>query len=337
MIITAFFLILTLITLVGTFFLRRYALKKAIIDIPNARSSHVTPTPRGGGVAIVICFLASLFFFSIFNYIEKNLLLALLGAGSGVALLGFLDDRGHIAARWRLLGHFLSAIWVVFWLGGLPTLNFFGTGIDLKWAGYIVMSFYLVWMLNLYNFMDGIDGIASIEAITVCIAGAFFYIVLGKTEASTVPLALAACVLGFLYWNFPPAKIFMGDAGSGFLGIIIGILSIHAGSISHQLFWCWLIMLGVFVTDATTTLIVRLLRGDKVYEAHRSHAYQRASRYYNAHKPVSIAVGLINCVWLFPWALAVALSKLDGFLAMLIAFTPLFIIAIRFRAGAKED
>lgn len=333
-----FFLILVVTSsLFVTLFLRRYALEKSIIDIPNARSSHSTPTPRGGGVAIVLSFLASLPPLYVMGLIDASLMWALLGAGGGVALLGFLDDHGHIPARWRLLGHLSAAVWVLFWLGGPPSIRLFGFDLQLLWFGYILTAVFLIWLLNLYNFMDGIDGIASIEAICVCLGGALLYFLLEKPEAALLPLLLAAAVAGFLFWNFPPAKIFMGDAGSGFLGFILAVFTLNAALIAPQLLWSWIILLGVFILDATYTLLHRLIRREKVYEAHRSHAYQYAARHYRAHKPVSIAVGLINILWLFPWAYAVATLKIDGALATLIAYAPLLLLAIKFNAGARES
>ncbi len=194
----------------------------------------------------------------------------------------------------------------------------------------------LVWVLNLFNFMDGIDGIASVEAITVCVGGALLYALIGVPALAATPLLLAASVAGFLVWNFPPAKIFMGDAGSGFLGIALGGLTLQAAWAAPQLLWAWLILLGVFVLDATFTLLRRLLRGDKVFEAHRSHAYQYASREYGAHLPVTLAVLAINVLWLLPWACLVALGYIDGLLALLIAYLPLAFLAVRFRAGQLE-
>lgn len=317
--------------------LRRYALARSIIDIPNARSSHTVPTPRGGGVSIVASFLLALPLVSVFGLASWPVALAFLGAGAGIALLGFLDDHGHIAARWRLLGHFAGAAWALFWLGGLPPLHVFGFELDLGWAGYLLAALYLVWLLNLYNFMDGIDGIASVEAICVCVGGALLYVVSGHTHDATLPLLLAAAVAGFLFWNFPPARIFMGDAGSGFLGIALGILSLQAAWVESQLFWSWLILLGVFIVDATFTLLRRLLRGDKVYEAHRSHAYQYASRQFGRHLPVTFAVGLINLLWLLPIALWVCSGGLDGMLGILLAYTPLLLLAVKFRAGELEQ
>ncbi|ENO98582.1 group 4 glycosyl transferase [Thauera phenylacetica B4P] len=251
-------------------------------------------------------------------------------------MVGFLDDHGHIAARWRLLAHFVAAFWALGWLGGAPALLLFGVQFDLGWLSIALVAVYLVWLLNLYNFMDGIDGIASVEAICVCVGGALLYVLLGKPDLALLPLMLAAAVAGFLFWNFPPARIFMGDAGSGFLGIVLGIMSIQAGWVDPALFWSWVILLGVFVVDATFTLVRRLLRGDKVYEAHRSHAYQYASRQYGRHLPVTLAVGVINMAWLLPIALLVGTGRVDGVIGVVVAYAPLVLLAIKFHAGELE-
>lgn len=319
-----------------TYVLRRYALARSLMDIPNARSSHSVPTPRGGGVAIVVSFLVALAFIAATGGLDWSASIALLGAGGFVALVGFLDDHGHIAARWRLLTHFVAAFWALGWLGGAPALQLFGVLFDLGWLGFALVAVYLVWLLNLYNFMDGIDGIASVEAICVCVGGALLYVLLGKPDLALLPLMLAAAVAGFLYWNFPPARIFMGDAGSGFLGIVLGIMSIQAGWVDPALFWSWVILLGVFVVDATFTLVRRLLRGDKVYEAHRSHAYQYASRQFGRHLPVTLAVGVINLAWLLPIALLVGTGKVDGVIGVVLAYGPLVLLAIKFHAGEMK-
>jgi Fuc2NAc and GlcNAc transferase len=288
-------------------------------------------------VAIVFGYLGALICFITFGNISSTVLLALGVAGAGVALLGFLDDHGHIAARWRLLGHFGAAFWVLYWLGGFPPIVLFGEVFDLGWLGYGLGALYLVWLLNLYNFMDGIDGIASVEAICVCVGGALL-VAFGPAQGAVfwLPLALAACVAGFLIWNFPPAKIFMGDAGSGFLGLMLGALSLHAAWAEPAWLWSWLILLGVFIVDATFTLARRLLRGDKVYEAHRSHAYQYASRHYGRHLPVTMAVLVTNLIWLLPLALCVGAGVVDGVLGLIIAYVPLVALAVRFRAGELE-
>lgn len=323
-------------SLLLTWILRRYALSRSLMDIPNARSSHSVPTPRGGGVAIVLAYLAVLPVVGYEGWLSWPMVIGLMGAGAWVAVIGFLDDHGHIAARWRLLAHFMGAAWLLAWLPELPRLAIAGTSFDLGLIGYLLAALMLVWLLNLYNFMDGIDGIASVEAIAVCAGGALLYALIGIPALAAAPLLLAGAVAGFLVWNFPPARIFMGDAGSGFLGVILGGLTLQAAWVAPQLLWAWLILLGVFVLDATFTLLRRLMRGDKVYEAHRSHAYQYASRQYGAHLPVTMAVLAINILWLLPWACVVALGYIDGLLALLIAYLPLALLAVRFNAGQLE-
>lgn len=316
--------------------LRRYALARSLMDIPNARSSHSVPTPRGGGVAIVLSFLIVVPVLEIFWGTGRDDSWAILGAGTVVAVVGFLDDHRHIAARWRLIAHFAAAAWGLAWLKGGPPIDWFGSPINFGWFGLLFAAVYLVWLLNLYNFMDGIDGIASVEAICVCVGGALLYLLTGRMDLVIVPMTLAAAVAGFLCWNFPPAKIFMGDAGSGFLGVVLGILSLQAGWVSPAFFWSWLILLGVFIVDATWTLLRRLLRRERVYEAHRSHAYQHASQYLGRHLPVTLSVCAINLLWLLPLALCVGTGRLEGMVGIVIAYAPLLAAAVALHAGDSE-
>lgn len=316
--------------------MRRYAMARSLLDIPNGRSSHSLPTPRGGGVALVLAFLLALPWLAYRGGLDDAVMWAMLGSGSGVAVLGLLDDHGHIPARWRLLGHFAAAGWALYWLGGMPPVEVMGASLDLGWLGHGLAALGLVWLLNLYNFMDGIDGIASVEALAVCLGGALLYAVSGHGELLWVPLALACAVLGFLYWNVPPARIFMGDAGSGFLGMLLGVMLLQAAWVSADLFWAWLILLGVFVVDATLTLVRRLLGGERVHEAHRSHAYQHAARRYGGHLPVTLGAALLNLCWLLPIALWVVLGGLDGLAGLMLAYIPLLGLAWKLRAGVAE-
>ena len=319
-----------------TIALRRYAMARSIIDIPNERSSHKVATPRGGGVAIVLTYLLALPVAYLLESISIELVIGSLGACGLVALVGFLDDHGHVAARWRLLGHFTAAGWGLFWLGSGLQLVISGTHFELGVIGVVIAAFYIVWLLNLYNFMDGIDGLASLEAITVCLGMCIVYLLADLPYLIWAPLLLVLAVSGFLIWNFPPAKIFMGDAGSGFLGIQLALLSLYAMKSDPVLLWTWLILLGCFIVDATFTLSRRLFRGEKVYEAHRSHAYQYASRHYGSHRIVTLAVTAINLVWLLPIASAVVLGWLDGIVGLVIAYLPLLALAVKFKGGLRE-
>ena len=334
-IVLATFLPAVVLSWLLTALMRRYALAAELLDHPNDRSSHTTPTPRGGGIAIVSSCLLLAIALAALGLIEPHLLTATLGAGTVVAVLGFIDDRSSLAARWRFLGHAAAAAWVVFWLDRIPQVPVFGVLVDMHFVGPLITAFYIVWMVNLFNFMDGIDGIASVEAITSVLGGALLWWLAGSGSGWMLALVFASCVGGFLLWNFPPAKIFMGDAGSGFLGLMVALLSLWCGQSTPHLFWAWFILIGCFMVDGTTTLVRRVRRGDKFNEAHRSHAYQYAARQFGAHRPVTLAVAAINLLWLLPIAVAVALGWLDGVLGVAISYAPLLWLAFHFKAGDR--
>ncbi len=316
--------------------MRAYALKKNIIDNPNERSSHSVPTPRGGGVAVVCSYLSALAILIYTQQLTAHVGLTLITAGFVIALLGFLDDHGHINSMLRLAIHFLVAIAVVISLGGFAEVMVFN-GIQLGFLANIIAVLFLVWLLNLYNFMDGINGIASVEAITTTASMAILYFLLNTSLNSDMLWLLAACVFGFLLWNFPKAKIFMGDACSGFLGLTLGILALIALKENLALFCAWIICLGVFVVDATYTLIKRVLNGYKMYDAHRSHSYQILSRKWNSHTPVTLVVVAINLLWLFPIAYLTVIQQWTyPEIGVLIAYLPLIFIAVRLKAGNPD-
>lgn len=317
--------------------LRRYAVARHLMDVPNNRSSHSSPTPRGGGISIVLTFLIGLLLLWMLSFLDTTVFVGLSGAGVMVAVIGFIDDHGHIAARWRLLGHFFSASWLVFWVGGLPLFTLYGFDVGSGWPGNVLLVIFLVWMLNLYNFMDGIDGIAGIEALSsTLVVALLFLFVFDNQEMLVLNLLMFASVTGFLIWNFPPAKIFMGDAGSGFLGLMLGALALYSMHIEAVMLWVWLILLGVFIVDATFTLLRRVFRGDRFYEAHCSHAYQLASRKYGGHRVVTLSVLALNLFWLTPWSVFVVLGEVDGVTGLVMAYVPLLYLAWYFRAGEIE-
>ncbi len=327
-------LVVLVLTWALTGLLRRYAVHKQLMDVPNARSSHKVPTPRGGGVAIVVVALAALPVLVWLGAVSEAVAYGLGGAGALVALVGWLDDHGHVAARWRLLVHFIAAAWGLYWLGGPMDLTFWGwtlPGIWL-WAPLLV---YLVWLLNLYNFMDGIDGIAGVEALTVCIGGALLALWAVPEADLTLYVLLAVCAFGFLIWNFPPAKIFMGDAGSGFVGLWLGLLSIYAAHQAPVLFWGWVILLAMFVADATLTLWTRWLRRENLFEAHRSHAYQHRAVNWG-HKATTLFYGFVTVAWLLPMARWVVLGGIEPILGVALAYAPVVFLVYQFGAGIRH-
>jgi Fuc2NAc and GlcNAc transferase len=225
---------------------------------------------------------------------STSVCLALCGGGMLVAWIGWRDDKRHVAPHWRALVHVGAAVFALYVLGGLPIIRLGSTVLQLRSVGFVIGVVGVVWAVNFYNFMDGIDGIASIQGV---LTGVFATVMLATSRGSELifpSLVIAVACLGFLPWNWSPAKIFMGDVGSGFLGYWFAVLAIASENTGGPPALIWVLLLGVFVFDATVTLLVRLFRGERVYDAHQSHAYQRAAKLGLSHKQVSFCVGIIT-------------------------------------------
>ncbi|MFL5538994.1 MAG: glycosyl transferase family 4 [Longimicrobiaceae bacterium] len=277
-----------------TWAVRRDAIRRRVLDHPNERSSHDVPTPRGGGVAIVVVAVAAEAMLWAAGRLSRETALALAAGGVAVAAIGWLDDHGGVSAKARAAVHFAAAAWALFWLGGLPALRY-GTGsVPLGIAGTVLAAFGIVWSTNLYNFMDGIDGIAGAEAVTCGLFGGLLLLATGERGLAGAAFALAAASAGFLAWNWHPARIFMGDAGACFLGFTFAVLAVAAERAGSVPLLAWMVLLGVFVFDATATLVRRARRGERWHQAHRSHAYQRAAPTRAHHARVSAAVAGVN-------------------------------------------
>ena len=321
-----------------TLLIQKSALKTNRLDIPNERSSHTSPTPRGAGLAVVVAFLLGLVALLVDKSISDDVFLAIALPGLIVAIIGLLDDRGHLtSAKWRLVGHFACALLAVWLVGGLPELPLANVTIDFGLAGDITAVVYLVWMLNLFNFMDGIDLITGVQTVTTSAGVAMLLLTSTESDFWKVFVVITASILGFLFFNLPPAKIFLGDVGSGFIGFTTAVVSLVIAKDEPLVAWAMIILLGVFVTDATVTLFRRLLLREHVYVAHRTHAYQHLSKKLNSHLPVSLGVGAINLFFLLPIAWLVAESKIIPILGVLIAYVPLVIVAALLNAGKKVN
>ena len=306
-----------------TGWLRQYALKRRMVDVPNARSSHRVATPRGGGGAIVVASTLALAWWAL-TVTGSAALAGSLSGGLLVAGIGFLDDHRHVPPSIRLVGHALAAVLAVASLGVASVAGFAGAGLAVV---------FVAWLINLTNFMDGIDGIAGVQTLTVCAAAAALSHMVAPASGLWIePAVLGAASIGFLIWNWPPARVFMGDVGSGYVGFMVAVLTLRAALVAPVLGWCWLILSGVFIVDATLTLARRIARRDRVFEAHRSHAYQHLALAWG-HRPVTLLVAAVNVCWLTPVAMLVALNQVSGPAGLLLAYLPLIAGAVRFGAG----
>ncbi len=282
--------------------LYRYALHRSLIDIPNERSSHTVPVPRGGGFSIVLITLLCLIYIWQTGYIKNDTFIALTGGGLLIAAIGWMDDHRDVVALSRAIIHFIASIWTIMWLGGLNSIDLGFTEISLGWFGSFIAVVAMVWLINLYNFMDGTDGIAAVQAITAGVFSLFFFLSSGTTGLAIIILALVGATTGFLIWNWFPARIFMGDVGSSFLGYLFAALAILGEQTGTLPILIWTILLALFIWDTTLTLISRIRKGEKWYSAHRSHAYQRFVQMGNSHEKLALWFLLINIMILWPVA-----------------------------------
>lgn len=262
----------------------RYAQRNQLLDIPNHRSSHTRVTPRGGGVVFILLWVLVVLLLALLGLVPWRSVGVLLPGTLLVAMIGFCDDRRPLAARYRMLAYLGAAAASVVAMGGIDRLTL---GADLyvplSWAGSLFAIIAIVWSINLFNFMDGTDGIAAVEALFVLGVGGYFFWHAGGQGMALVVWSLAASVAGFLWWNRPPAKLFMGDVGSASLGFVVLVCALLGEKLYRIPAILWLLPYGVFIVDATLTLLRRVVAGQPWYEAHRSHAYQRLHQYGFSH------------------------------------------------------
>jgi Fuc2NAc and GlcNAc transferase len=326
-----------LISALLTALIRRLAVARGVLDIPNERSLHSKVTPRGGGLAIVVTACAAIVMLATRGAVSAPLCMALVGGGIAVAWVGFVDDHRSLSAAVRLTVHVAAALWALAWLGGLPALRLGTHLVSLGWGGYLLGALGIVWALNLFNFMDGIDGLAASEATFIAWSGAMLASAsaVGNGAAAAAVVFGASC-LGFLRWNWPPASIFMGDVGSGFAGYVTAVLALGAARQNPVGLWTWLILGGVFFVDATVTLLRRLLRGERVYEAHRSHSYQSLARRWGSHGRVTLTVLGANLLWLLPSAALAQRYPQYAAMLVVVALAPLTLFATVLGSGRRE-
>jgi Fuc2NAc and GlcNAc transferase len=292
----AFFASTALVSASATALTLHYTVRKNILDIPNHRSSHTRPTPRGAGIAIVGVVIATLLGLIICGILPLRLGLSLLFSSATIAALGGLDDIYTLPPRIRLGGQIVAAciaVWGIFPFGQIPFAN---TSLAIALAISLIFVIAIVWMTNLYNFMDGIDGIAGIQATVAALSTAALLYQTGWWAAACVAMAIGGASAGFLIFNWSPARIFMGDVGSGFLGFMFAALTVMGYRHSFALSLLLLMPLLPFIVDATATLLLRFIRGAPVAVAHREHMYQLAVQAGASHQRVAGAVGASSAI-----------------------------------------
>jgi Fuc2NAc and GlcNAc transferase len=282
------YILLFLLSFGLTYLIKEYAIQNSLVAEVTARSSHTVPTPHGGGITIAVTWFVGLSYLFFIDKINTSLYYALI-AGVIISVVSYFDDLYELSAKTRLITQTLVALLGLYSLGGFEKFNLFFFSIDNQIITNIFAFFMIVWFINLYNFLDGIDGYAASEA--VFLSGAGFFLFGGEHF-----LVLIAAVVGFLIWNWHKAKIFMGDVGSTLLGYNVAIFTIYYTNQEASNFWIWIILFGVFWFDATLTLLRRYKNKEKLSQAHKKHAYQRLNQSGWAHDKVVIYATVVNLV-----------------------------------------
>ncbi len=305
-------------------------LRDRVLDVPNERSSHTVPTPRGGGIGIFLATIVALFAFWRFQLPAVVVVLPAVI----VTIVSAWDDIKSLSARARLLVQVLAAasfLGVVFYRYHQADI-FHAAPFYNQLLVYLFFILFLLWFSNLYNFMDGSDGLVGTQVVTTLVPAIILIWRLGYANEAYLLTPLLGAYSAFLLFNWNPAKIFMGDVGSVFTGFFIGEIAILLGAAYEpKIFWAIGTLSCGFIVDATFTLLVRLLRRERVWEAHRTHAFQKLLRCGWSHKKVALFYGALNLFWITPVVLV--LSDISLYLMVLLAGLPHLCLALKLRAG----
>jgi Fuc2NAc and GlcNAc transferase len=306
------------ISLILTFFVRKLAIEKNLIDIPDHRSSHDTPTPTGGGTAIVIAFYIGLTYLFMSSSVESKIFFSLL-SGLPMIIIAKLDDIYDISPKLRFIVQVITVV---------LALQIFGTFSHNPWYISILCIISLLWMINLYNFLDGIDGYAASEALFVSFGAYLFF-------PSPLLFLVFFAVLGFFPYNWQKASIFMGDVGSVFLGFVFGMLALYTSETVPDIV-IWMILFALFWFDSTITLFRRAFMRENIFEAHRKHAFQRVTRIGFSHqKTVLFAMG-INILALLVLLLVYKSELIYLFFMFYILLLSLLLVFIESKKGIDD-
>ncbi len=297
------FLLLAFISVMGVYLIRRYAERRQIMDHPNERSSHSMPTPRGGGLAIVLIVMGAGGWSASEAGLDRSLVYLI--SGAVIAWLGWRDDVYSLSPRVRFTVQGLVAAVSIYGLGYFKfvTIPLFGE-LYLGWVGILITFLWIVGLTNAYNFMDGIDGIAGGVALAAALGWMMLAFNMQNGFVFWVSLAVAAGSLGFLFHNWSPAKIFMGDVASTFLGYTFAVLPLLSADQGGDALMLGTLLMWTFIMDAGVTFIRRALKREQLFSAHRTHLYQRLVIGGYKHATISVLyilltllAGILSFAW----------------------------------------
>jgi UDP-N-acetylmuramyl pentapeptide phosphotransferase/UDP-N-acetylglucosamine-1-phosphate transferase len=287
-------ILLGLSTLIVSYFsvvaIRRWAEYHQVLDFPNERSSHTRPTARGGGLAIIVVSVLSMLLYVAANPEQSQPGMGAYVIGAAlIAIVSWIDDLRSVPAYVRLSMHGLGALFAIAGFGywqfvAVPVWGM----LDLQWLGLALAWLWIVGLINAFNFMDGIDGLAGGQAVLTGLGWTGLGWLYGQTLIAAVGLIVAASSLGFLWHNWPPARIFMGDVGSTFLGYTFAVLSLMAARSSPLFLVAGVLLVWPFVFDASFTILRRMRHHENIVAAHRTHLYQRLVTSGSSHLSVTV-------------------------------------------------
>ncbi|MDA8962482.1 glycosyl transferase family 4 [Congregibacter sp.] len=320
----SFGLLALLLTLISTAIYLPLARRLRFLDAPNHRSAHAVVTPSSGGIGVILAIAlalstAQLFGGAQFEAVACLMLLLLIV----LCLLGTWDDRRPLPVSLRLPAFLL--------LAGVAIWAYVDFSLKSLWL-LPVLVLALAWLINLYNFMDGIDGLAAVQAVVVAGAMLGFGLITGATNEFLILCAtVAGAYGGFLVFNWPPAKLFMGDAGSLSAGLLLGWLGLWSWRDEFMPLVVWFLLMSPFLLDTGITLIARALNGERLTQAHSDHCYQRLARHWGSHRRVDYALVILQGVWLIPLAFLAIMSALPQWTLIVLGLFPQLLLIAKLR------
>jgi Fuc2NAc and GlcNAc transferase len=305
-----------------------------LLDQPNNRSSHFKPTVRGGGFVFSLVYLLFGCFLFLYDLKFQSSFQVVLIACPLALFVGWYDDRFNLSAVFRLIFQLFLSVIIIFYVSDQFKIEMkFLFLPSYFWLNFVFSILFITWFTNLFNFMDGADGLAASTSVIASIAMAILALKSANYELTMAYILVGSCLLGFLPWNWSPAKIFMGESGSYFLGINFAILAL-IGNIKFKLsMYAFIILFGLFIVDTTYTLIVRIFRRQNPLAPHKHFAFHKLMKKGWSHNRISILYSSIVIFWLAPLALSSFLFQQHALLILVLSYTPLVVYVWKVKAG----